>query len=146
MGKMLKPSLLAILMASASGLPIGMLPAQEAAPLAVATPAAIRRPVIAEIEYRFEGPRPVDTGAVAAHVQLEKGKPYLLPEAEASIQALYRTGLYTFVSIEPELLPDRTVKAVVYLVPRLRVQAILFEGNKEWDAHSFFSGGLMKEV
>ncbi len=145
MGKMLKPSLLAILMAGASGLPSGTLWAQDAAPTAPAAQIPAR-PTISQIEYRFEGAHPVDTGAVAAHVQLKEGSPYLLPEADSSIQALYRTGQYAFVSIDPELLPDRTVKAVVYLVPRLRVQGILFEGNHEWAAHSFFSGGLMKEV
>ena len=146
MARTLKPSLFAFLLASATG----VLFAQEPLPTPQSGGASAEKTapqIISSIKYHFAGNQGVDREAVAAHVQLKEGKPFFLPDSDASIQALYRTGLYEFVSIEPALLPTGAVEVTVFLVPRPRVQAILFEGNKEWSATGFFANsGLQAEV
>ncbi|MDR2982238.1 MAG: BamA/TamA family outer membrane protein [Puniceicoccales bacterium] len=146
MAPIIKPSLLALLIACAPGIP-GVVHAQSGAPAAPAGLQALpaSAPVISEIKYAFEGTRKIDESSAAAHVRLKVGDPYKQEASDSSIRALYSTGFYEFVSIDPERLPDNKVRVTILLVPRLRVKEILFEGNKEWDANSTFFSDLMSE-
>jgi outer membrane protein insertion porin family len=120
--------------------------------------ALVQSAKISDIEYRFDGVRKVDESLAAAHLRLKVGETFTQEAADASIRALYRTGFYEFVSIDPELRTravtnsdgsvgsEFTVHLNVLLQPRLRVSSVKFEGNTEWDAESFFgNNGLMDE-
>ncbi|MDR1817250.1 MAG: BamA/TamA family outer membrane protein [Puniceicoccales bacterium] len=102
--------------------------------------------IVSAINYRFDGARKINPDEAAAHLRLKVGKPYTQDAADASIRAYYSTSLYEFVSIEPEILPDNTVRVNVTLAPRLRVTDVAFEGNKEWDAENVWSTGLKEEI
>lgn len=146
MATLIKPSLLALLIACAPGIP-GVLHAQNG-PAAPAGAGVVPQPapaLVSDITYRFDGTRKMDASAAAAHLRLKMGEPFTQEASDASIRALYRTGFYEYVSIDPERLANGTVRVRVLLVPRLRVSVIKFEGNTEWDTESIFSGGLMDD-
>ena len=176
MPSLIKPSIFALLVACSSGIPGGnafaqtlpQVPAspQTPEPKPVPTTTApvpapkpvpapnpdasvapdVLGPTISAITYRFDGPRQLDPSSVAAHLKLKEGAPFTPEASDASIRALYATGLYEFVSIEPALNPVAgTVKVEILLAPRLRVTEIRFEGNTEWETESYFGTGLIEE-
>jgi outer membrane protein assembly factor BamA len=141
--------------------PAAAIPAPLAAALA-------RNPLISEITIEIEGRRirsnttagsastsnvkslsaEADDPAVAAvraHLSLKKNQPFSQTESDASINALYGTGFYEFVSINPTVNPDNTVHVKVKVFPRLRVVAVNFEGNTEWPATSEYTSALIDE-
>ncbi len=133
-----KPSIFAFLIACAAGIP-GISAFADGAPspepLYMSAP-----PVVSEIDYAFEGARKINAESAAAHMRLKVGEPYFQETADASIRALYSTGLYEYAGIEPERLAGNKVKLRVTLVPRMFVRQIKFEGNREWEADSIWSG------
>jgi outer membrane protein assembly factor BamA len=84
-----------------------------------------------------------DVAAIRSRLRLLKGEPFSQTDADLSIKSLYETGFYEFVGITPEILPDGSgISVRVKIVPRLRVTAVNFEGNTEWESiskYGFFS-------
>lgn len=98
-------------------------------------------PVVRRITYRIEGPRKVSADVAAAHLSLSEGKPFLTTDVAESVRALYATGLFDYVGIEPSYDPDgRTVDAEVTLIPRPILADVYFRGNKAVGNGSLFSG------
>lgn len=122
--------------------------------LAAVAPAALvaqalpeeHRPVVSEVRYHFDGGRKVDVAAVEGHLKLKPGDEFSQGAADASVRSLYGTGLYRYVAIEPERLAGDKVVLHVRLQPYLRVTAIRFEGNTEWDSESMVWGDLLEEL
>ncbi|MDR2513569.1 MAG: BamA/TamA family outer membrane protein [Puniceicoccales bacterium] len=165
MPSLIKPSIFALLVACSSGFPEGnaVAPVPPQAPASLhppepttpptpapadkpATPPLAFGPIISEITYRFDGPRQLDPSSVAAHLKIKEGEPLTPETSDASVRALYATGLYEFVSLEPELNPVAgTVKVQVLLAPRLRIMKVSFEGNTEWEVENYFGTSLIEE-
>ncbi len=122
--------------------------------LAATLPAALiaqalpeeKRPVVSEVRYHFEGGRKVDISAVKGHLKLIPGSEFTQAASDASVRSLYGTGFYRHVAIEPERVGSDKVILHVRLQPYLRVTAIKFEGNTEWDSESMVWGDLVEEL
>ncbi|MDR3228456.1 MAG: BamA/TamA family outer membrane protein, partial [Puniceicoccales bacterium] len=116
------------------------------APAAAAAPAPAKQGIVTDILYRFDGTRKIDVSEAAAHMRLKIGQPFSQEATDASIRAFYRTGFYEYVSIDPALLPDGSVRVSVTLTPRLRISKVEITGNKEWDTETIWGTGLIDEV
>ncbi len=122
--------------------------------LAATAPAALiaqakseeKRPVVSEIRYHFDGGRKIDTSSVEARMKLKVGEAFLQSSADASVRSLYETGLYQFIQVEPERAADNKIIVHVRMQPYLRVTAIKFKGNVEWDSDSWVWSDLKEEV
>ena len=98
-------------------------------------------PTVRKITYEIEGPRQVGTDVAAAHISLAEGKPFQSTDIAESVRALYETGLFDYVGIEPSYDPDgATVDAKVTLILRPILTDVYFRGNKAIGSGSLFSG------
>lgn len=89
-----------------------------------------------KITYKIEGPRKIGEDVASVHVSLEEGKPLLSLDISESIRALYATGLFDYVGIEPVLDTEtRTADIEIVLVTRPILTDVFFVGN------SAISGG-----
>ena len=122
--------------------------------IAAATPAALvaqafpegKRPSVAEIKYHFDGGRKIDTTTVAARLRLKVGDEYSQGAADASVRALYATGLFQYVAVEPEKTGPDKVLLHVRLQPYLRIASIRFRGNTEWSGEDWLLSDLTEEL
>lgn len=88
-------------------------------------------PLIGAVEVRFEGVRNVSTEAVLANVQVREGTPYDQNLIDRSIRSLYATGLFDYLEVRQEALPDSRVRLVFVVTPRYRLDRITFEGEDD---------------
>jgi outer membrane protein insertion porin family len=87
-------------------------------------------------EIRVEGNRRVEPETVRSYLQFSVGDPYDAGKVDASLQALFATGLFADVSI------DKSGEAVVVtVVENPVINQVAFEGNSEVDTDT-----LMAEV
>jgi outer membrane protein assembly factor BamA len=141
---------------------LGYLDATVAAPVrrwrraAPRGPAGYRHPDTVDLEFavvegprtfleelRVEGNRERATAAVASALELRVGVPlsYLaVEEARIRLTAWYREEGYAFVRAEPEIerSPDHTrarLRLVVHEGPRVRISAVVIEGNRRTPEH-----------
>ena len=84
--------------------------------------------------FKFIGIANISEQVVRANVQVQAGMDYDEAAVDRDIRSLYRTGLFEFIEIKREELPDRRVNLVFEITPKFRVQAVRFEGNKEYKA------------
>ena len=84
--------------------------------------------------FKFIGIANISEQVVRANVQVQAGMDYDEAAIDRDIRSLYRTGLFEFIEIKREELPDRRVNLVFEITPKFRVQAVRFEGNKEYKA------------
>jgi outer membrane protein insertion porin family len=106
--------------------------------LAVVTPAilaahlaAFSAPVHAQgvvRDIRVEGNRRVEPETVRSYLQFSVGEAYDAGKVDASLQALFATGLFADVSIDQE-----GQAVVVYVVENPVINQVAFEGNSEVD-------------
>ncbi|WP_291175664.1 outer membrane protein assembly factor BamA [Hyphomicrobium sp.] len=106
--------------------------------LAVAAPAflavelaAVSNPAHAQgvvRDIRVEGNRRVEPETVRSDLQFSVGQPYDPGKVDASLQALFATGLFADVSINQE-----GDTAVIYVVENPVINQVAFEGNSEVD-------------
>ncbi len=91
--------------------------------------------VVDNIVCKNEGGPEIDRGMILAHVSLREGKRISVQGVAESIRALYATGLFDFVAIDPILNSDdaSTTLQISYISRPLLV-GIYFEGNKEWES------------
>ncbi|MDR1497225.1 MAG: BamA/TamA family outer membrane protein [Puniceicoccales bacterium] len=142
---LLKPGLFAFLTACAAGISICAHAQENPRPPAPSAP-LYREPLVSTIEYRFEGQRPMNADEAAAQMRLKPGLPFTQEASDASVRALYATGFYEYVSIDPDPpAADGTVRVRVTLGPRMRVERVSFQGNTYWDTESTFGTALIDE-
>ena len=116
------------------------------APLAraqIETPAAEATPQkkVAAVAVKFIGLANVSEQIVRANIQVRAGTDYDEAAIDRDIRSLYRTGLFEFIEVKREELPDKSVNLVFEITPKFRVQAVHFEGNKRYK-----TGRLEKEI
>jgi len=106
--------------------------------LALAVPAvlaahSVALPTVAHAQgvvrdIRVEGNRRVEPETVRSYLQFSVGQPYDAGKVDASLQALFSTGLFADVSINQE-----GDAVVVYVVENPVINQVAFEGNSEVD-------------
>jgi outer membrane protein insertion porin family len=112
---------LALLAGSAAGW------AQTEAPGAPAAPPQ----KIGSIAIKFIGIANVSEQIVRANIQVREGHDYDDPVIDKDIRTLYRTGLFEFIEVKREELPNNIVNLVFEITPKFRVLTVRFEGNKK---------------
>ncbi len=98
------------------------------------------QPKVAEVKVKLDGPQRVEQSAVLAHVRLRAGMVYDQQLVDQSIRSLYETGLYDFVESQRET-GAHGVVLTFSLVPKFRVSAVIFKGNK-----AYASERLQKQI
>ena len=95
-------------------------PAAEAAPLKK----------VGTVTVKFIGIANVSEQIVRANIQVREGADFDDPMIDKDIRTLYRTGLFEFIEVKREELPNNVVNLVFEITPKYRVQAVRFQGNK----------------
>lgn len=85
---------------------------------------------VGTVKVRFVGTANVNEQVVRANMQAKEGSELDDTMIDRDIQSLYRTGLFEFIEVKREVLPERTVNLVVEVTPKYRVLAIRYEGNQ----------------
>lgn len=122
--------------------------------LAATAPAALvaqafpdgKKPTVSDIKYHFDGGRRIAESTVAARLRFHVGDEFTQGASDSSVRALYATGLFQYVAIEPEKVAADKVVLHIRLQPYLRVATIRFEGNKEWDGEDWLLSDLNEEL
>ena len=86
-------------------------------------------PVIEKVEIQFLGATNVSEQVVRANMQVQADEPLEEVLIDRDIRSLYRTGLFEFIEVKRETLPNGNLNLLFELTPRYRVLAVLFEGN-----------------
>ncbi|MGD0015490.1 MAG: outer membrane protein assembly factor BamA, partial [Bryobacteraceae bacterium] len=96
------------------------------------TPAAEAAPPkkVGTISVKFIGIANVSEQIVRANIQVREGADFDDPMIDKDIRTLYRTGLFEFIEVKREELPNNLVNLVFEITPKYRVQAVRFQGNK----------------
>jgi outer membrane protein insertion porin family len=100
--------------------------AQTEAPAAEAAP--LRK--VGTVTIKFIGIANVSEQIVRANIQVREGSDFDDPMIDKDIRTLYRTGLFEFIEVKREELPNNVVNLVFEITPKYRVQAVRFQGNK----------------
>ena len=101
--------------------------AQTETPVAEAAP----QKKVAAVAIKFIGLANVSEQIVRANIQVRAGTDYDEAAVDRDIRSLYRTGLFEFIEVKREELPDKSVNLVFEITPKFRVQAVRFEGNSK---------------
>ena len=86
---------------------------------------------IGAISIRFVGTANVSDQLVRANMQLRAGMDVDETLIDRDIRTLYKTGLFEFIEVKRDNLPNGTVGLIFELTPRYRVLAIRYEGAKQ---------------
>jgi outer membrane protein insertion porin family len=100
--------------------------AQTEAPAAEAAP--LRK--VGTVTIKFIGIANVSEQIVRANIQVREGSDFDDPMIDKDIRTLYRTGLFEFIEVKREELPNNVLNLVFEITPKYRVQAVRFQGNK----------------
>lgn len=86
---------------------------------------------VGRIFVQFNGIANVNEQVVLANMATHEGS--TLDEAliDRDIRSLYKTGLFEFIEIKREILPNNVVNLYVDVTPKYRVLAIRYEGNSK---------------
>ncbi len=96
---------------------------------------------VANVAIKFIGIANVSEQIVRANIQMHAGSDYDESAIDRDIRSLYRTGLFEFIEVKREDLPDNRVNLVYEVTPKYRVLAVRFEGN-----HKIKTSRLEKEI
>ncbi|HVZ64550.1 MAG TPA: outer membrane protein assembly factor BamA [Lacunisphaera sp.] len=96
---------------------------------------------IGTISVKFVGMANVSEQIVRANMSLREGTELDEALLDRDIRSLYKTGLFEFIEVKRETLPDNTVNLVFEVTPKFRVLGINFTGNKAYKERR-----LMKEI
>ncbi|MFT3782773.1 MAG: outer membrane protein assembly factor BamA [Nibricoccus sp.] len=96
---------------------------------------------IGTIAVRFVGVANVSEQVVRANMQIREGTDLNDTLIDRDIRSLYKTGLFEFIEVKREVLPNRVINLAIEVTPKYRVLAVRFEGNKKVKSHR-----LEKEV
>ncbi len=86
---------------------------------------------VGNVAVKFIGIANVSEQIVRANIQMKTGSDYDEGLIDRDIRSLYRTGLFEFIEVKREELPNNTVNLVYEVTPKYRVLAVRFEGNKK---------------
>ena len=86
---------------------------------------------VGTIAIRFVGVANVNEQVVRANIQVREGFDLDDTLIDRDIRSLYRTGLFEFIEVKREVLPNHTVNLAVEVTPKYRVLTVRFEGNKK---------------
>ena len=86
---------------------------------------------VANVAIKFIGIANVSEQIVRANIQVRAGGDFDEPMIDRDIRSLYRTGLFEFIEVKREELPNNLVNLVYEITPKYRVLAVKFEGNKK---------------
>ncbi len=84
---------------------------------------------IGAISVKFVGVANVSEQIVRANMSLREQSDLDETLIDRDIRSLYRTGLFEFIEVKREQLPNNIVNLVVEVTPKFRVLAVKFEGN-----------------
>lgn len=87
---------------------------------------------IGAIAVKFVGVANVSEQVVRANMSLREQTDLDETLIDRDIRSLYRTGLFEFIEVKREQLPDNTVNLVFEVTPKFRVLAVKFEGNRAY--------------
>ena len=90
---------------------------------------------VGTITVHFVGVANVSEQIVRANMQVREGTDLSDTLIDRDIRALYRTGLFEFIEIKRETLPNRTVNLAVEVTPKYRVLTLRYEGNQKIKSH-----------
>jgi outer membrane protein insertion porin family len=95
-------------------------------------PAAETAPLkkVGTVTVKFIGIANVSEQIVRANIQVREGSDFDDSMVDKDIRTLYRTGLFEFIEVKREELPNNVVNLVFEITPKYRVQAVRFQGNK----------------
>jgi outer membrane protein insertion porin family len=108
-------------------------PEASPAPGAAEQPPAPPQPVyrVGTLTIRFVGTANVNEQVVRANMQIKEGGQVDDTVIDRDIRTLYKTGLFEFIEVKRETLPNNVLNLVVEVTPKYRVLAIRYEGNKK---------------
>jgi outer membrane protein insertion porin family len=86
---------------------------------------------VGTVTVRFVGTANVNEQIVRANMQVKPGGELDDTMIDRDIRSLYRTGLFEFIEVKREVLPNRIVNLVVEVTPKYRVQDVVFSGNEK---------------
>ncbi len=86
-------------------------------------------PIVENVELQFLGATNVSKQVVRANMQVREDDALNEVSIDRDIRSLYRTGLFEFIEVKRETLPNGNVNLLFELTPRYRVLAVIFEGN-----------------
>ncbi len=86
---------------------------------------------VGTVTVRFVGTANVNEQIVRANMQVKPGGELDDTMIDRDIRSLYRTGLFEFIEVKREVLPNRVVNLVVEVTPKYRVQSVVFVGNEK---------------
>jgi outer membrane protein insertion porin family len=86
---------------------------------------------VANVAIKFIGIANVSEQIVRANIQVRAGTDFDETMIDRDIRSLYRTGLFEFIEVKREELPNNLVNLVYEITPKYRVLAVKFEGNKK---------------
>ncbi len=111
-------------------------------------PAAVTPPKVGTIKITFVSPaNVVSEQVVRANMQLHEGLEFDPTAVDRDIRTLYKTGHFEFVQIVPKERADHlAVDIEVEVTPKLRVQAVRYEGNQQLKPGGFLFSSYGKDV
>ena len=86
---------------------------------------------VASVAIKFIGIANVNEQIVRANIQVRAGSDFDETLIDRDIRSLYRTGLFEFIEVKREELPNNQVNLVYEVTPKYRVLVVKFEGNKK---------------
>ncbi len=96
---------------------------------------------VGNVAIKFIGIANVSEQIVRANIGVKPGSTYDEGAIDRDIRSLYRTGLFEFIEVKREDMPNNTVNLVYEITPKYRVLAVRFEGN-----HKIKTSKLEKEI
>jgi len=85
---------------------------------------------IGKITIKFVGMANVSEQIVRANMVLREDTDLDEALIDRDIRSLYRTGIFEFIEVKREELPNNVVNLVFEVTPKFRILTVVFEGNK----------------
>ncbi len=96
---------------------------------------------IGKITIKFVGMANVSEQIVRANMSLREDTDLDEALIDRDIRSLYRTGIFEFIEVKREQLPNNVVNLVIEVTPKFRILTVNYEGNK-----AFKGRRLAKEI
>lgn len=89
------------------------------------------QPLLTELKLEFTNFRNMSDEALKAHINIQENQPYNATEIDQSVQSLYKTKQFEFISITVEDNANGNKTAVFHLTSKAKVNEVTFKGNKK---------------
>jgi outer membrane protein insertion porin family len=84
---------------------------------------------VGTVTLKFIGQANVNEQLVRANMQMRDGTELDETLIDQDIRSLYRTGLFEFIEVKRDILPERVINLVFELTPKYRVLTVRYDGN-----------------